>query len=161
MEGSASASFTCNKFESPYTIKLPTDYINADDVENNGGGSINNGGSQSNNSIGVQTVSTAYDINEKLGYITISFARPNGEKIEFVRNTDIPAEGSGFSTTSDIKLVKVNVMSSGAFALVSVYYEATQETYDDIEQITYTPTSDPIIKTTSGEIIEGFTWNND
>ena len=178
MEGSASASFTCNKFESPYTIKLPTNYINADEVENNGGeesgnnngdngnennggGSINNGGSQSNNSIGVQTVSTAYDINEKLGYITISFARPNGEKIEFVRNTDIPAEGSGFSTTSDIKLVKVNVMSSGAFALVSVYYEATQETYDDIEQITYTPTSDPIIKTTSGEIIEGFTWNND
>jgi len=178
MEGSASASFTCNKFESPYTIKLPTNYVNAEDVENNGGeesgnnngdngnennggGSINNGGSQSNNSIGVQTVSTAYDINEKLGYITISFARPNGEKIEFVRNTEIPAEGSGFSTTSDIKLVKVNVMSSGAFALVSVYYEATQETYDDIEQITYTPTSDPIIKTTSGEIIEGFTWNND
>ena len=37
MEGSASASFTCNKFESPYTIKLPTNYVNAEDVENNGG----------------------------------------------------------------------------------------------------------------------------
>ena len=31
-EGSASVSFTCNKFETPYTITLPTDYVDADNL---------------------------------------------------------------------------------------------------------------------------------
>ena len=36
MEGSASVSFTCNKFETPYTIKLPTDFVDADEVNEGG-----------------------------------------------------------------------------------------------------------------------------
>ena len=97
MEGSASASFTCNKFESPYTIKLPTNYVNAEDVENNGGedngnnygdngdannGSENNGnGSVSgtdgkisvfgNGTIFISDFYTSYNRNSGLGTISI------------------------------------------------------------------------------------------
>ena len=46
IEGSASVSFTCNKFETPYTITLPTDYIEDGAAEGNEGTSGDEGGTQ-------------------------------------------------------------------------------------------------------------------
>ena len=43
MEGASSVSFTCNKFETPYRINLPADYVEADDVNAENGEDISNG----------------------------------------------------------------------------------------------------------------------
>lgn len=115
MEGSASASFTCNKFESPYTIKLPTNYVNADDVENNGGegsgsnngdnGNENNGGGSTDNGNGSANgtdgkisvygdgaiVIVDYDTvyhNDGYGILTIKLCYSNGDIIEFEEERD-------------------------------------------------------------------------
>ena len=115
MEGSASASFTCNKFESPYTIKLPTNYVNADDVENNGGeesgsnngdnGNENNGGGNTDNGNGSANgtdgkisvygdgaiVIVDYDTvyhNDGYGILTIKLCYSNGDIIEFEEERD-------------------------------------------------------------------------
>ena len=76
MEGSASASFTCNKFESPYTIKLPTDFVDADDLnedETNEGGGNNSGngngagtssGSEDNTTLSLADMLRIYGLGE-------------------------------------------------------------------------------------------------
>ena len=113
MEGSASASFTCNKFESPYTIKLPTNYVNAEDVENNGGedngnnygdnGDANNGSENNGNgsvsgtdgkisvygdgAIVIVDYDTVYH-NDGYGILTIKLCYSNGDIIEFEEERD-------------------------------------------------------------------------
>ncbi len=47
MEGSASVSFNCNRFESPYTILLPSEYIDADAETESQGGEEQSGEEQS------------------------------------------------------------------------------------------------------------------
>ena len=115
MEGSASVSFTCNKFETPYTIKLPTNYVNAEDVENNGGedngnnygdnGNENNGGGSTDNGNGSASgtdgkisvygngaiVIVDYDTvyhSDGYGILTIELCYSNGDIIEFEEERD-------------------------------------------------------------------------
>ena len=125
MEGSASASFTCNKFESPYTIKLPTNYVNADDVENNGGegsgsnnednGNENNGGGSTDNGNGsangtdgkisvygngaivIDDYNTSYH-RDGYGVLTIKLCYSNGDIVKFAEERDI-LQGTGVSAS--------------------------------------------------------------
>lgn len=202
MEGSASASFTCNKFESPYTIKLPTNYINADDVENNGGeesgnnnggnGNENNGGGSTDNGNGSANgtdgkisvygdgaiVIVDYDTvyhNDGYGILTIKLCYSNGDIIEFEEERDfyqgtaVSAEEWGFSTTDTVCTLTIAGWTSNKYANVSqieIRFEGiTEEEFvfgiKDLKDITYTPVAGKEIKTAQGEVIGGFTLNND
>ena len=105
--------------------------------------------------IRITTIRASYSGSEKMGSLSINFERPNGEAIEFER-ADVDIENSGFSTSDDVKLIKVSVVSNGGFAFVTVYYEATEENYGNLTQISYEPTETPLIKTVSGETVEAF-----
>ena len=191
MEGSASASFTCNKFESPYTIKLPTNYVNAEDVENNGGedngnnygdngdannGSENNGnGSVSgtdgkisvfgNGTIFISDFYTSYNRNSGLGTISIEFEYANGEDVSFEEVWEMSAAEWGFTTTDTVcNLVDVSVYSGQN--VIHVEFDGVTENdfvfgIKDITDIIYTPVAGKEIKTAQGEVIGGFTVNND
>lgn len=202
MEGSASASFTCNKFESPYTIKLPTNYVNADDVENNGGeesgsnngdnGNENNGGGNTDNGNGSANgtdgkisvygdgaiVIVDYDTvyhNDGYGILTIKLCYSNGDIIEFEEERDfyqgtaVSAEEWGFSTTDTVCTLTIAGWTSNKYANVSqieIRFEGiTEEEFvfgiKDLKDITYTPVAGKEIKTAQGEVIGGFTLNND
>ena len=202
MEGSASASFTCNKFESPYTIKLPTNYVNADDVENNGGeesgsnngdnGNENNGGGNTDNGNGSANgtdgkisvygdgaiVIVDYDTvyhNDGYGILTIKLCYSNGDIIEFEEERDfyqgtaVSAEEWGFSTTDTVCTLTIAGWTSNKYANVSqieIRFEGiTEEEFvfgiKDLKDITYTPVTGKEIKTAQGEVIGGFTLNND
>ena len=200
MEGSASASFTCNKFESPYTIKLPTNYVNAEDVENNGGedngnnygdngdannGSENNGNGSANGTDGKISVygdgaivivdyDTVYH-NDGYGILTIKLCYSNGDIIEFEEERDfyqgtaVSAEEWGFSTTDTVCTLTIAGWTSNKYANVSqieIRFEGiTEEEFvfgiKDLKDITYTPVAGKEIKTAQGEVIGGFTLNND
>ncbi len=191
MEGSASASFTCNKFESPYTIKLPTNYVNAEDVENNGGedngnnngdnGNGSNGGENNGNgsvsgtdgkisvfgngTIFISDISTSYSRNDECGILAIRFEYANGEEIKFEEVWEMSATEWGFSTTDTVcTLTDVSVYSGQN--VIHVHYKGITENdfvfgIKDITDITYTPVAGKEIKTAQGEVIGGFTWNND
>ena len=202
MEGSASASFTCNKFESPYTIKLPTNYVNAEDVENNGGedngnnygdnGDENNGGGSTDNGNGSANgtdgkisvygdgaiVIVDYDTvyhNDGYGILTIKLCYSNGDIIEFEEERDfyqgtaVSAEEWGFSTTDTVCTLTIAGWTSNKYANVSqieIRFEGiTEEEFvfgvKDLKDITYTPVAGKEIKTAQGEVIGGFTLNND
>ena len=200
MEGSASASFTCNKFESPYTIKLPTNYVNAEDVENNGGedngnnygdnGDANNGSENNGNgsvsgtdgkisvygdgAIVIVDYDTVYH-NDGYGILTIKLCYSNGDIIEFEEERDfyqgtaVSAEEWGFSTTDSVCTLTIAEWTSNEYANVSqieIRFEGiTEEEFvfgiKDLKDITYTPVAGKEIKTAQGEVIGGFTLNND
>lgn len=200
MEGSASASFTCNKFESPYTIKLPTNYVNAEDVENNGGedngnnygdnGDANNGSENNGNgsvsgtdgkisvygdgAIVIVDYDTVYH-NDGYGILTIKLCYSNGDIIEFEEERDfyqgtaVSAEEWGFSTTDTVCTLTIAGWTSNKYANVSqieIRFEGiTEEEFvfgiKDLKDITYTPVAGKEIKTAQGEVIGGFTLNND
>ena len=200
MEGSASASFTCNKFESPYTIKLPTNYVNAEDVENNGGedngnnygdnGDANNGSENNGNgsvsgtdgkisvygdgAIVIVDYDTVYH-NDGYGILTIKLCYSNGDIIEFEEERDfyqgtaVSAEEWGFSTTDTVCTLTIAGWTSNKYANVSqieIRFEGiTEEEFvfgiKDLKDITYTPVTGKEIKTAQGEVIGGFTLNND
>ena len=200
MEGSASASFTCNKFESPYTIKLPTNYVNAEDVENNGGedngnnygdnGDANNGSENNGNgsvsgtdgkisvygdgAIVIVDYDTVYH-SDGYGILTIELCYSNGDIIEFEEERDfyqgtaVSAEEWGFSTTDSVCTLTIAGWTSNKYANVSqieIRFEGiTEEEFvfgiKDLKDITYTPVAGKEIKTAQGEVIGGFTLNND
>ena len=200
MEGSASASFTCNKFESPYTIKLPTNYVNAEDMENNGGedngnnygdnGDANNGSENNGNgsvsgtdgkisvygdgAIVIVDYDTVYH-NDGYGILTIKLCYSNGDIIEFEEERDfyqgtaVSAEEWGFSTTDTVCTLTIAGWTSNKYANVSqieIRFEGiTEEEFvfgiKDLKDITYTPVAGKEIKTAQGEVIGGFTLNND
>ena len=200
MEGSASASFTCNKFESPYTIKLPTNYVNAEDVENNGGedngnnygdnGDANNGSENNGNgsvsgtdgkisvygdgAIVIVDYDTVYH-NDGYGILTIKLCYSNGDIIEFEEERDfyqgtaVSAEEWGFSTTDTVCTLTIAGWTNNKYANVSqieIRFEGiTEEEFvfgiKDLKDITYTPVAGKEIKTAQGEVIGGFTLNND
>ena len=200
MEGSASASFTCNKFESPYTIKLPTNYVNAEDVENNGGedngnnygdnGDANNGSENNGNgsvsgtdgkisvygdgAIVIVDYDTVYH-NDGYGIFTIKLCYSNGDIIEFEEERDfyqgtaVSAEEWGFSTTDTVCTLTIAGWTSNKYANVSqieIRFEGiTEEEFvfgiKDLKDIIYTPVAGKEIKTAQGEVIGGFTLNND
>ena len=87
VEGSASASFVCNKFFTPYTMKFPTDYIEEDngndDTNDNGG---NNGGNTDNDNSGDNNDNNGNNGGNQGGNVPTvpsSYTLPTNLKVEY------------------------------------------------------------------------------
>ena len=129
-------------------------------------GTENQGGEEtSSDEIMVKNISMGYDTNENYAFVVISFARPNKENITFAHpdgsaitlgNSYVLPDGSDyFSITDGFEVTGVTVDERS----VTVNYTATYEEFNQIiPSITYTPSSDPLIKTTSDETVDGFTY---
>ena len=132
----------------------------------NQGGTEDQGGEETaSDEIMVKNISRGYDTNENYAYVVISFARPNKENITFAHpdgsaitlgNSYVLPDGSDyFSITDGFEVIGITVDERS----VTVNYTATYEEFNQTTpSITYTPSSDPLIKTTSGETVDGFTY---
>ncbi len=129
-----------------------------------GGEDVEENNNTASDEILVINVSRGYSSNDGYGFITVSFARPNGEEIIFVHPSgeeislgnsySMPLDAGCFSITGGFTIAEISVHERS----VTVSYEATEDNYDQATSITYTPAADPLIKTTEGEAIEGFTY---
>ena len=179
MEGSASVSFTCNKFETPYKIKLPADYIEAEDTgeEQGSDSSVNaDGGKDNANSaegrvsvngngnIFIADADTAFNRNHGYGQLSIEFVYADGEKVKFEEVWEMPAADWGFSTTDTVCKLTVVTVYAEQNVIVIQYEGITEEEFTfgirDLTDITYTSVAGKEIRTAQGEVIEGFTCND-
>ena len=117
---------------------------------------------QASDKIAVKTVQKAYSNNDGYGFLSIDFARLNGESFTFVTGLELPATNSGFSITAGFEILHISVHETG----ITIAYAANSDNYSQVDRVTYTPPAEPIVKTSDGESFDSFDYevpyyNND
>lgn len=118
-----------------------------------------------NGTIFISDFYTSYNRNSGLGTISIEFEYANGEDVSFEEVWEMSAAEWEFTTTDTVcNLVDVSVYSGQN--VIHVEFDGVTENdfvfgIKDITDIIYTPITGKEIKTAQGEVIGGFTLNND
>ena len=115
--------------------------------------SMTNDDGRDDNAIAVSSATRGYNRNSVEAFVQINFKRGSAKgKLTEVR--DVDAKTAGFSTTSDFNLLTISVFSNG----LTVYFDATEENYGNLQDIIYTKPLEPVLKDIDGTPVENFSY---
>ena len=106
-----------------------------------------------NTAITVSDATRGYNRNSVEAFVQINFKRGSA-KGKLTKVGGVDAKTVGFSTTSDFNLLNISVFSNG----LTIYFDGTEDNYGNIQDITYTKPSDPVLKDIDGTPVESFSY---